>query len=218
MKGLKATQVNSNSYSGKKATSQLQELLGLGRTLIVFLAIAFLLRASVVEAFKIPSSSMVPTLQIGDHILVYKLQYGLRLPLVAETLWMYNQPKRGDIVVFTLPDDKNTPEIDESDTNIIKRIIALPGDLVEVRGMKIYINRKLYPDEYAIWLDGGKKDFGPELVPEGHVLMLGDNRDYSKDSRYWDNPFLEIKRIKGKAFVVYWSSKFDFSRIFKILR
>lgn len=196
--------------------SQWGEFFSLARSIAIFLGIAFMLRASVVEAFKIPSSSMEPTLQIGDHILVNKLSYGFRLPLVKESLKVFREPHRGDVVVFTLPDDSSTPEIDESDTNIIKRVMGLPGDLVELRGMNLYINGKLFQDSHAIWLESGRRDFGPVVVPQGKVLLLGDNRDYSKDSRYWNDPFLDIYRIKGKAFFIYWSWH-SFRRIFNVI-
>ena len=103
---------------------QWAEVISLVKSLAIFFGIAFMLRASVVEAFKIPSSSMEPTLQIGDHILVNKLSYGIRLPLKIETLFDFREPKRGDVVVFTLPEDGST--------NIIKRVIGLPGDVVQV--------------------------------------------------------------------------------------
>ena len=195
------------------------EIINFTKSIIVFIGIALLLRASVVEAFKIPSSSMEPTLQIGDHILVNKLSYGLRAPLVSTTLVQFWEPKREDIVVFTHKDDPKTKEVDESDTNIIKRVVGLPGDTVMVRGTKVYINNQLYSEDerYARWRQGGVKNFGPVKVPEGKVMLLGDNRDYSKDSRYWSDPFLEIERIKGRAFIIYWSSTFLFNRIFNII-
>jgi signal peptidase I len=128
-------------------------------------------------------------------------------------------PKRGDVVVFTLPDDPKSPELDESETNIIKRVIGLPGDTIEVRGTRLKINGELYEadEEYAIWVLGGRKDFGPVVVPEGSVLLLGDNRDQSKDSRYWGDPFLEVSRIKGRAFVIYWNWPSPLKRIFHII-
>ena len=171
-----------------------------------------MLRASVVEAFKIPSSSMEDTLAIGDHILVNKLSYGLRFPFVEESLVGFRSPRRGDVVVFTLPDDPST--------NIIKRVIGVAGDELEVRRTKVYINGELYEDDlrYAQWRFGGKKDFGPVVVPPGKVLLLGDNRDQSKDSRYWDNPFLDVSRIKGRAFIIYWNWPNPFQRIFHVIR
>lgn len=220
--GLEQKSVNhrnaqNNWHKVHPPQGQWSEFISLTKSIAVFLAIAFMLRASVVEAFKIPSSSMEPTLRIGDHILVNKLSYGFRLPLVKETLTLFREPRRGDVVVFTLPDDPSTPEIDESDTNIIKRVIGLPREAVEVRGMSVYINGQLFPDESAKWLESGRKNFGPIMVPEGKVLLLGDNRDYSKDSRYWKDPFLDIHRIKGKAFIIYWSW-FAFTRMFDIIR
>jgi signal peptidase I len=179
------------------------------KSLAVFIAIALLLRASVVEAFKIPSSSMENTLLIGDHILVNKLSYGVRLPLVKETVLQYDIPERGDIVVFTRPDDPSTPA-DESDTNVIKRVIGLPGDEVEVRGKAVIINGKVLQEKYPQYKYGGQFNFGPKIIPENHVLLMGDNRDESHDSRRWHingepSPFLPATRIKGRAFVIYWN-------------
>ncbi len=204
----------------KAATSsQWAELFSLFKSLVIFFGIAFMLRASVVEAFKIPSSSMEPTLQIGDHILVNKLSYGVRLPFKLTTAFDFRVPKRGDVVVFTLPDDPESLEIDEAETNIIKRVMGLPGDKIEVRGTQIFINDELYDhdSDYAIWVRGGHMNFGPIKVPEGRVLLLGDNRDQSKDSRYWDDPFLEIPRIKGRAFIIYWNWPSPLDRIFHII-
>ena len=206
-----------NGSSGGES-GQLSEFFSLLRSIAIFFGIAFMLRASVVEAFKIPSSSMEPTLDIGDHILVNKLSYGLRIPFRTETLYDFRLPHRGDVVVFTLPEDPNT--------NIIKRVVGLPGDRVEVRGMKLLVNGEVNEkdSEHAKWLLGGKKELEPVIVPEGKVILLGDNRDQSKDSRYWTNangdpdPFLDISRIKGRAFVVYWNSAFKFNHVFGLIR
>ncbi len=202
------------------------EVVSFFKTLTVFLIIAFFLRASIVEAYKIPSGSMIPTLRIGDHILVNKLSYGFRLPygvalpfrVLDAMIWQYDSPQRGDVVVFTRPDEVDTVE-DESEINIIKRVIAIPGDVVEVRGATLYINGQLQNEPYARWLDNGipEGDFGPERVPANHVLLLGDNRDRSRDSRFWSYPFLEQSRIKGRAFIIYWSWD-SLGRIFNIIR
>ncbi len=208
------------SQQGASVSTKLtpwQEFVSLIKTLALFLAIALFLRASVVEAFKIPSESMKETLQVGDHILVNKLAYGFRLPFIKETVLQFSTAKREDIVVFTQPDNPLTPEIDESDTNIIKRVIGVPGDVVEVRGEHVYINGELFSDKHAQWIAGGAKDFGPVKVPAGKVLLLGDNRDQSRDSRYWLDPFLSTSRIKGKAMIIYWAWP-SLSRIFTILR
>lgn len=183
------------------------------------LALAFLvIRPTIIEPFQIPSSSMVPTLQIGDRILVNKLSYGLRLPFVTNSVAQWDMPSRGDVVVFTRPDEIGT-EQDESSINYIKRVIGLPGDTVEVKGNHLYINNELYPESYARYNKGGlmQANFGPEKVPEGHIFLLGDNRDDSKDSRFWQEPFLDARRVKGRAFLIYWS--FDsFSRIGTVIR
>jgi signal peptidase I len=201
-------------------TSATKDLIESAKSFIVLIAVALCLRASVVEAFKIPSASMEPTLQIGDHILVNKLSYGVRvLFLQKEALWQFGVPDRGEIVVFTQPDDPETPETDESDTNLIKRIIGLPGDRIEVRGTNLYINGSLYkPDmKYAIWQNGGTRDFGPMTVPPGKVFLMGDNRDYSRDSRFWKDHFLPVERVKGRAFIIYWNGGMV-DRILRLIR
>lgn len=202
----------------KKEKISLHEILSFFKTIGILLAIAIFLRGSVVEAFKIPSGSMIPTLMIGDHLLVSKFSYGLRLPFIAKTLYRFGLPKRGDIVVFTRPDEPNTSE-DEGSINIIKRVIGLPGDTVEVRGTRVLINNVPLTEQYARWEEGGISDgnFGPEVVPADHVFLMGDNRDHSRDSRFWSYPYLESNRIKGRALIIYWSWESPF-RIGKLVR
>lgn len=218
MSNVPATETSARSPE-PAARLDLQEVWSFFKTLAVFLAAAFVLRASVVEAFKIPSGSMIPTLRIGDHILVSKFSYGLRAPLVDTTLFDFDMPRRGDIVVFTRPDDPLTEHEDESSINIIKRVIGLPGDVVEVKNTRVYINNEVYNEPYARWDEGGIREgnFGPETVPPGHVFLLGDNRDHSRDSRFWQTPFLEMNRIKGRALLIYWSWD-DLSRIGMTIR
>jgi signal peptidase I len=177
------------------------------KTLGVILGLALALRVCVIEPFKIPSGSMIPTLQINDFILVLKFWYGFRLPFVAESPAMWHTPERGDVVVFTRPDDPNTPFEDDSSINIIKRVIGLPGDSVEVRGPQVYINGTALEEPYARWAEGGSPEgnFGPKTVPDGRILLLGDNRDQSKDSRFWTDPFLDVRLVKGKAVLIFWS-------------
>lgn len=188
------------------------------KSLVIIIGAAFCIRATIIEPFKIPSGSMMPTLQVGDFILVWKLSYGFRLPLVQKSLFEFAPPKRGDVVVFTRPDDPNTSE-DETETNIIKRVIGIPGDSVEVRGTTAYVNGQALIEPYAQWSSGGilEGNFGPTIVPPDSVLLLGDNRDHSKDSRFWDYPFLPIKNIKGRAFMIYWSW-WAFNRMGTIIR
>lgn len=162
---------------------------------------------------------MLPTLQIGDQIFVWKLSYGFRLMGFQKVFYSFGRPSRGEIVVFTREDDPDTVQ-DESDTNIIKRVIGLPGESLEVRDTAVYINGEPLTESYARWEDGGTADgnFGPVIVPEGKVIVLGDNRDRSKDSRFWTpTPFLPLDNIKGRAFLVYWSWA-DLSRIGTLIR
>ncbi len=188
------------------------------KSLVFIVAVAFCIRATIIEPFKIPSGSMIPTLQVGDFILVWKLSYGIRLPAVKKSIVEFSTPKRGDIVVFTRPDDPVTAE-NESDTHIVKRVIGLPGDTVEVRGTTAYINGKALDEPYAQWASGGiiEGNFGPSIVPADSVFLLGDNRDHSKDSRFWNDPFLPMKNILGRAFIIYWSW-FSLGRIGNIIR
>lgn len=183
-------------------------------TLVIFLGIAFAIRVCLIEPFKIPSGSMIPTLRIGDHILVSKLSYGLRLPYVVDSAYMWDTPKRGDVVVFTRPDETTTPHEDESEINLIKRVVGLPGDTVETRDGRVKINGEPLDEPYARWdgLDTDPGDFGPEVIPDGKVFLLGDNRYHSRDGRYWEYHFLDIKRIKGRALFVYFSTD-SFGRI-----
>lgn len=203
------------------ADPEMRELYSFFKTIVSLVLLVMMIRGSLIEPFKIPSGSMIPTLQISDHILVSKLSYGIRLPFVAKTVLQYAQPKRGDVVVFTRPDEVRTPDEDESSDNIIKRVIGLPGDTIEVRSTKVYINGQYLPESYARWELGGvpEGNFGPVTVPAEHLLMLGDNRDHSKDSRFWEYPFLPISRVKGRAVIIYWTWDSDFfSRFGKLIK
>ncbi|MEW6668226.1 MAG: signal peptidase I [Thermodesulfobacteriota bacterium] len=165
--------------------------------------LALFIRTFVVQAFKIPSGSMEPTLLIGDHILVSKFIYGIKLPFTQKTLIPISKPKRDDVLVFIYPVDRTK--------DFIKRVIGLPGETIEIRSGKIYINGKLYEDQFGRYsLGEGKPNpagagsqFGPVTVPENQLFVMGDNRDHSYDSRFWG--FVPAQSIKGKAFIVYWS-------------
>ena len=167
--------------------------------LAVFLA--FFIRTFVVQAFKIPSSSMEPTLLVGDHILVNKFIYGIKIPFTDKTLFPISSPKREDVVVFIYPVDP--------DKDFIKRIIGIPGDTIEIKDQRIYVNGSLYSDPYGVYSDTRSTFSGASSnttiidVPEGQLFVMGDNRDHSYDSRFWG--FVPIRSLKGKAFIVYWS-------------
>ena len=169
----------------------------------IAILLALVIRTFVVQAFKIPSGSMEPTLLIGDHILVNKFIYGIKLPVLRHTLVPIGKPKRNDVIVFIYPVDTSK--------DFIKRVIGLPGDKVEISGQRVSINGKPFDDKYGfhaapekMTTTGGKESkFGPVIVPDGHYFVMGDNREHSYDSRFWG--FVPSQSIKGKAFIIYWS-------------
>jgi len=171
-------------------------------TLIIALAIALFVRTFVVQAFKIPSESMKPTLLVGDHILVNKFIYGIRIPFVGKKIVTFKAPKRGDVVVFIYPNDRSK--------DFIKRVIGLPGEKVEIREREIYINDRPIEDPWGVyerdnpsWGASASDTYGPQTVPPGSLFVMGDNRDNSQDSRYWG--FVPLDDVLGKAFIMYWS-------------
>lgn len=170
--------------------------------LLMALLLAIVIRSFVVQAFKIPSGSMLPTLLIGDHILVNKFLYGLRLPYPLDTMIVHwGQPQRGDVIVFVFPRDPSK--------DFIKRVVAVPGDTLEVRHKQLYINGVQADDPHATFADaereilGPRDNFGPIQIPPDKFFAMGDNRDRSHDSRFWG--FVDISEVKGKAFMIYWS-------------
>jgi signal peptidase I len=170
---------------------------------VIAIILALFIRTFVVQAFKIPSGSMEPTLLVGDHILVNKFLYGVKIPFINKTLIPISEPKRDDVIVFIYPVDTSK--------DFIKRVIGLPGDEIEIVDNKIYINGELFKDRHGYYPDlgrkvvdpGGKTRFGPVSVPEDHLFVMGDNRNHSYDSRYWG--FVSLESVKGKAFIIYWS-------------
>ena len=167
--------------------------------LFLALLLALFIRTFVVQAFRIPSGSMIPALLVGDQILVDKLVYKFRLP------------ERGEVMVFKYPEDESR--------DFIKRLIGLPGDKLEVRNRIVYINDKpLDETAYAYHESPMSDDFhsdlrdnyGPTIIPDKKYFMMGDNRENSQDSRFWG--FLDEDKIIGRAFIIYWSR--DTSRTF----
>jgi signal peptidase I len=171
--------------------------------IIIALILAFFIRTFIVQAFKIPSGSMLQTLLIGDHILVSKFIYGIKNPFTGSVLIPIQSPERGDIVVFKYPKD---PKLD-----YIKRVVATAGDTVEIRDKKVFINGRSPERRYGEFRDphilppfeSPRDNFGPITVPEGHIFVMGDNRDNSYDSRFWG--FVSLEAIRGRAFIIYWS-------------
>ncbi|MCU4138466.1 MAG: Signal peptidase I [Thermodesulfobacteria bacterium] len=190
------------------------------KSILIALILALFIRAFIVQAYKIPSGSMVPTLLIGDYLLVNKLAYGIKNPLKNDFLYFRRLPKRQEIVVFTYPLNKKL--------DFIKRVIGLPGDTIQIINKKVYVNGKLLKEPYVRFSDSEiypkeispRDNYGPVKVPPKHIFVMGDNRDQSYDSRFWG--FVPIKYLKGKALIIYfsWDSKHfkvRFNRIGKII-
>lgn len=166
------------------------------------LLLALFIRTFVVQAFKIPSGSMLPTLQIGDHLLVNKFLYGLRIPFMGKRILQFFGPERGDVIVFIYPEDPNK--------DFIKRVKGLPGEKIEIRDKVLYVDDEIVEDPDAYFAPnsrvqklGPRDNFGPVVIPEGRVFVMGDNRDHSHDSRFWGT--VPIDDIEGKAFILYFS-------------
>ena len=194
------------------------------RSFFPILLIVLLVRSFLFEPFRIPSSSMMPTLLVGDFIFVNKFEYGLRLPVIHSKVLEVGQPKRGDVVVFRLPSDPGT--------NYIKRLIGLPGDTIKYVNRRLFINDELIDREalgqykgegqsgsllYSEALEDAKHEIllmpgrrsleGTFVVPDGHYFMMGDNRDNSRDSRYQGVGIIPEDKVVGRAVRIWmnWS-------------
>ena len=191
------------------------------KAIFIAILIAFFIRTFIVQAFKIPSGSMLPTLQVGDWLLVNKFIYGVKIPVLRNTMIPVKDPKRGDIVVFIYPMDRSI--------DFIKRVIGVAGDTIEIKDKKIFINGSPLDDPYGVFTDNlvippsvqPRDNFGPVKVPDGHIFVMGDNRDSSYDSRFWG--FVNCRDVLGKAFVIYWSwngneHSIRWNRLGKIIR
>ena len=164
--------------------------------ILIAIVLALFIRTFVIQAFKIPSGSMKPTLLVGDHILVNKFIYGIKLPFTDKILISLGEPERGDVVVFKFPLDTRK--------DYIKRVIGLPGDRVELVDKQLLINGRPTEDPNANYsMSGSMRMYGPVTVPADHLFVMGDNRDESSDSRVWG--FVPRAYLKGKAFLIYWS-------------
>jgi len=167
------------------------------------LVLAMLIRTFIIQAFKIPSGSMIPTLLIGDHILVNKFLYGTKIPFSDKRVLLFKKPQRGDIIVFKYPENPSK--------DFIKRVVAVEGDVIESKNKVVHVNGNKVNEPYAQHTDDSMRpmgieprdNFGPVIVPQGKYFVMGDNRDQSYDSRYWG--YVDMKDIKGKALILYWS-------------
>jgi signal peptidase I len=206
----------------KKKKSSIRETI---EAIVIAFLIAIVIRTFVIQAFKIPSGSMIPTLLVGDHILVNKFLLGTPVDIPFTNINLFHMPglrnpKRGDVIVFKYPED---PKRD-----FIKRVIGIGGDVVTEKDRNVYVNGRKLVEPYIQHVDNeiksgqfDKRDnFGPIVVPKGSVFVMGDNRDQSYDSRYWG--FVDDLEVKGKAIVIYWSWDSDkswprFNRIGKLI-
>lgn len=225
-------QVSEPDESVLKKLNREPVLIEYGKSFFPVLAIVLVLRSFIVEPFQIPSGSMKPTLEVGDFILVNKFAYGLRLPVLDTKVIPVGEPQRGDVMVFRYPSDPSV--------NYIKRVVGLPGDRIRYSSSKkLYINDQLVAEtllgqeprslgsaelyseklgkvEHMIRKELGHYRMEPGrewVVPAGHYFMMGDNRDNSNDSRYWNDPSIPTdllgmvpdRNIVGKAFAIWMS-------------
>lgn len=180
-----------------------------GEALLVAAVLALIIRTFIVQAFKIPSGSMEDTLLIGDHLLVNKFIYGMQIPFTDSRILPIRHPERGDIIVFEFPEDRGKSFLQRRD--FIKRVVGTPGDVVEVREKKVFVNGKpfvipqeVHKESDLIPPNLAPRDFMPPVkVPADQYFVMGDNRDRSYDSRFWG--FVDTGDIKGLAFIKYWS-------------
>ncbi|MEN6467449.1 MAG: signal peptidase I [Smithella sp.] len=198
---------------GKSNKSKVQEYI---EAIIIAILIAVVIRTFIIQAYKIPSRSMVPTLLVGDHLLVNKFIYGVKIPVLRKILIPVTDPKRGDIIVFIYPHDRSK--------DYIKRVIGVGGDKIEIKNKNIYINDQPHKDTFGIYSDNitypammqPRDNFGPVVVPKRSLFVMGDNRDESADSRFWG--FVDLRDVEGKALVIYWSWNSEEDNLLKKIR
>lgn len=180
----------------------MQTFLDFVKVIACALVIALIIRSFIIQPYYIPSGSMLDTLHIGDRLFVQKFSYGIHIPFINKEIISLDDPQKGDIIVFPFPKD---PSID-----FVKRVVGTPGDVIEIRNKQFYRNDKPVEEHYIrhsdpLIINTHRDNFGPVTVPEGKVFVMGDNRDNSRDSREWG--FVDKKTIRGKAWLIFWSSK-----------
>jgi len=173
---------NSTITKGLKSSQLLTELVSYAKIIVLAVIIAFICNNYIIVNAQIPSDSMCNGIKTGDRLFGFRFSY------------LYTSPNRGDVVIFKYPDDENI--------DYIKRVIGLPGDIVQIKSGVLYINGDVYNEDYLKEPMVG--DFGPFSVPEGHYFMLGDNRNDSKDSRFWINKYVSENKILAKAIFKYY--------------
>ncbi len=183
--------------------------------IVTAVVLALIVRAFIIQSYHIPSGSMEDTLLKGDFLFASKFIYGAKVPFVDWYLPAVRDPKPGDIVIFKYPGDGKT--------DYIKRCIAVEGQTIEIKGQKVYIDGVEQEEDYTKFKygDRARRDYGPYVVPEDHIFVMGDNRDDSFDSRFWGP--LHKKMLRGKALFIYFSVDYDkhwlrFSRIGDVIQ
>jgi signal peptidase I len=214
--------------SSRRATRTKSTLREYVEAIVLAILLTVVIRGLVVQAFRIPTGSMENTLLVGDFLFVNKLVYGSEIDIgVAGHRIVYyrfpaiRQPQRGDVIVFRYPDDPSR--------DFIKRCVAVEGQTVEIRDKVLFVDGKAQVEPYIIHSDdrilpkeiSARDNFGPTVVPRGHLFMMGDNRDNSHDSRFWGP--LALNLVKGKAMILYWSWDAErnmprFNRLFRPVR
>lgn len=213
--------IEADERSRSERSLRVEGAIDWARSLVVAFLLFLVVRATLVEAFKIPTSSMEGTLLVGDFLLVNKAVYGARVPGTDRFLPALQEPERGDVIVFHPPH--------EPEKNYVKRVVGVPADTLEMRDKKLYLNGEPVPEPYARYVDARgdavhpdmewqsnhliastkpgyhptRDNWGPLVVPSGSYFVLGDNRDNSEDSRYWG--FVARDQIRGRPWVVYYS-------------
>ena len=170
---------------------------------IIAVLLAFFLRTFILQPFQIPTDSMTPTLESGDQILVNKFIYNGKIPILRDTCEPFSQPQRGDIVVFSYPEDRSKYFID--------RVIGIAGDRIEIKNKRIYLNALPSKERHGVYRDDliipgavhPRDNLAPVTVPPGSLFVMGDNRDQSYDSRFWGP--VNLRDVLGKAVIIYWS-------------
>ncbi|MDD2310618.1 MAG: signal peptidase I [Desulfuromonadaceae bacterium] len=196
----KQTEISSLQSEPLKKKGLIREY---AESIAIAVLLALVIRSYLVQAFKIPSGSMEDTLAIGDHLLVSKFIYGTKIPFVDKRVLTIRDPHQGDVIVFEYPEDPSK--------DFIKRVVGVPGDVVEGKEKKVYVNGKQYENPHEVHKEkdvipkemNPRDTFGPVTVPAGSYFVMGDNRDRSYDSRFWN--FVRRDQIKGLAFIKYWS-------------
>jgi signal peptidase I len=206
---MPARKVKKTGKEGRRKPDKKDVAMEWAKSIVIALILALITRATVVQAFRIPTGSMKDTLLVGDFLLVNKFLYGSRIPFTDIRLPKVRDPKVGDVIVFDHPTEHK---------DYIKRCIGVPGDVIEIRNDVVYRNGKALDEPYKKLSGyvGPMSNYGPVKVPKGHLFMLGDNRHNSKDSRSWG--MLDEKYIKGKAMVIYfsWDNEKHFPRFGRI--